>query len=394
MRAEMARRQRRGALLAGGAHVLSQCMRSASLFIGSDLLFRSAVPLPVFACAMLATSAAVLSTAFRPPLRLLGQHAAPILWNGLASAVSTCLWGYGLARCGPLRTLLFDHSELPLLYFLPAFGRRRRAAIPRLGGSGRRRGALVLLLAYALLLGTHGMHRRHTVGRRGGVAFHASAPVSAPGTISRSDTSISAPASVSDRPAFIPDRGRFPETNLFDSSLSLPGFISGELALLFAGLLNAVQSAASRRLASQIGRNRLQSLIYGCGALLCAPAAALACVLTGPAVFARPVATAPTALGLLSMAILWRLLTVAIFGRILPAQAAAAASAWLTPRNSAVGGMAAAVLAAAVLDTARGANIGAASATPQLVGCAGMVLYGVWAMHDGARTEWDRGHPK
>lgn len=378
MRAEKARRQRRAALLVGGTHAVSQCLRSASLFVGSDLLFHSAVPLPLFACAVLATSAAALGAAYRPPFRSLAQHAAPILWSGLASAVSVCLWGYGLAHCGPLRTLLFDHCELPLLHLLPDFA-RRRAAGPRLGSSGRR-GALVLLLAYALLLGTHGMHHRHGFGGAGGVAFYHGMESTAPEAAGRGGV-ISDPATNPERPPSISKRGRYLEasTGLFDSSLSLADSISGELALLAAGLISASQATATRRLASKIGRNRLQALTYGCGALLCAPAAALACVLTGPAAAARSVATAPAALGLLS---------VAILGRVLPAQAAAAATAWLTPRISAVGGLVAALLAAAVLDTARGAATGTRSGTALVAGCAGLVFYGMWALHNGARPEW------
>jgi hypothetical protein len=404
MRAAKARRQRRGALLAGLTHALSQCLRAASLFVGSDLLFHSAVPLPLFACAVLAVSAAALGAAYRPPLRCLAQHAAPILWSGLASAASVCLWGYGLAHCGPLRTILFDHCELPLLYLLP-FLTRRPSPIPRSQKSRRLRGALVLFLAYALLLRTHGMHHRHGVGGRGGVAFYEGAPpvsdtqgtppasilgepvsllgvpVSIPGESSsipgERASILGEQASISKKYASTSNRRRYLESasGFFDSALSLADSISGELALLFSGVLSAAQAAATRRLAATVGRNRLHALTYGCGALLCAPAAALACVRAGAAASALSVATAPAGIGILA---------VAILGRVVPAQTAAAAAAWHGPKHSAVGGLVIAAAAAAALDMARGAVTGAASATPLMGGCAGMAVYGVWAMHDGA----------
>jgi len=299
-RGQWAMRRNGRARLVAAAHVLSQCLRSAALFLGSDLLFHSSVPLPLFACCVLGATAAMLCVAYRPPAAALATHAGPILCSGLASAASLCLWGYGLVHCGPLRTTLFDHSELCLCFPLGAASHRLAIASP-LAEAAKLRGALVLLLAYALLLGTHGMHHRHGVGGAGAAARYAGSAAAADAHPSSDERYLEG------------------ATGFYDSALSFADSAAGELALVAAAALSAARRAACRRLAADVGPNRLTALSLAVGCLLAAPAAAFACVLAAPAATAS----------LVSVSSVLSLLAFAAFGVVIPDQTGAAAAAWL-----------------------------------------------------------------
>jgi len=74
---------------------------------------------------------------------------ASIFLLGFAGAVLACtlyIWTMGLRSAGPLRTMLIDGAELPLLYLFAVLSRRE------LPEKRRSRGAVLMLLAYALLI--------------------------------------------------------------------------------------------------------------------------------------------------------------------------------------------------------------------------------------------------
>ena len=187
---------------AAAAHVLSQCLRAAALYLGSDSLFHGRISVPVFAAATHAAVAATLAAAYRPPLAAALANAHALLLSGAACAASLCLWSLGLARCGPLRTTLLDYSELVVANVLAALsGRPVRQR-------GWRRGLLTLLLAYAALLLTHGMHHRDGGGGEAERFFE-------------------------------------PESGVYDSARSLLDSASGEAALAAAAAINALRRSAS-----------------------------------------------------------------------------------------------------------------------------------------------------
>ena len=187
---------------AAAAHVLSQCLRAAALYLGSDSLFHGRISVPVFAAATHAAVAATLAAAYRPPLAAALANAHALLLSGAACAASLCLWSLGLARCGPLRTTLLDYSELVVANVLAALsGRPVRQR-------GRRRGLLALLLAYAALLLTHGMHHRDGGGGEAERFFE-------------------------------------PESGVYDSARSLLDSASGEAALAAAAAINALRRSAT-----------------------------------------------------------------------------------------------------------------------------------------------------
>ena len=355
----------RGAVLATGAHVLSQCLRSVALLIGSELLFHGTLGLPLFSCGVLSASATMLCLMYRPSLGLIARHAAPVVASGIVSATSTCLWGYGLTHCGPFRVVLLDHSELCAAFLLHASlchlqskddGSSRSVTMGRRPSKpGQFRGALGLLLAYALLLGTHGMPHRRGVGGAGEM-------VQFPGMPSNELLPVSNERYLQETISF------------YDSALTFVESASGELALIAAAILNAARITLTRRLATTIGPNRLLAISHASGALLALPAAALSCTSSLPSASASYVA---------SVLSLCSVITFAFFSLILPSQAATAATAWLGPQRSAVLGLYAACVSALALDVGRGLFTDTVAFSPLLLLCSALVIYGVGAIHSG-----------
>lgn len=78
--------------------------------------------------------------------RIGSRRCKKVLVAGAVLACTLYIWTMGLRSAGPLRTMLIDGAELPLLYLFAVLSRRE------LPEKRRSRGAVLMLLAYALLI--------------------------------------------------------------------------------------------------------------------------------------------------------------------------------------------------------------------------------------------------
>jgi hypothetical protein len=126
---------------------LGKLSRVAAAFLTFTYL-DSPLPLPLYLF-IVTLSAAVLLCALQRPWRgrrIGAKRAKKIALAGALTAAMLYVWSAGLRSAGPLRALLIDGAELPLLYvFAVASGRE-------LAERRKSRGAFLMLAAYALLI--------------------------------------------------------------------------------------------------------------------------------------------------------------------------------------------------------------------------------------------------
>ncbi|GAB0497336.1 hypothetical protein MMPV_008668 [Pyropia vietnamensis] len=105
-------------------------------------------PLFFYLFCVVAGASAVLLSLQRPwsGRRIGAKRWRKIAASGAMLAATLCAWVAGVKSCGPLRALLVDGAELPLLY---ASSIIRRRELPE---RRKTRGALLMLAAYALLV--------------------------------------------------------------------------------------------------------------------------------------------------------------------------------------------------------------------------------------------------
>lgn len=105
-------------------------------------------PLFFYLFCVVAGASAVLLSLQRPwsGRRIGAKRWRKIAASGAMLAATLCSWVAGVKSCGPLRALLVDGAELPLLY---ASSIIRRRELPE---RRKTRGALLMLAAYALLV--------------------------------------------------------------------------------------------------------------------------------------------------------------------------------------------------------------------------------------------------
>jgi hypothetical protein len=115
----------------------------------SFFYLQSSLPLPLYLFLVALSATASLLTLQRPwthSRRIGPKRAKRLLLAGAILALMLYVWSAGLRSAGPLRTLLIDGAELPLLYvYAVASGRE-------LPERRKTRGAALMLTAYALLM--------------------------------------------------------------------------------------------------------------------------------------------------------------------------------------------------------------------------------------------------
>lgn len=142
---------RTGLLLGGGTAfgtlVFGKMSRVFAAFVSFHYL-QDRVALPLYLFFVGAGASLVLLALQRPwNGRRIGQRRArKIVLAGAVLALTLYVWTAGLRSAGPLRTLLIDGAELPLLYLFAVASRRE------LPERRRTRGAALMLAAYALLI--------------------------------------------------------------------------------------------------------------------------------------------------------------------------------------------------------------------------------------------------
>ncbi|PXF49674.1 hypothetical protein BWQ96_00552 [Gracilariopsis chorda] len=109
---------------------------------------QSGAPLPTYLLACTAGAALCLVLLQRPwhGKRIGVKRARRVVMAGLLMGATLFSWAAGLRLAGPLRTLMVDGAELPLVY-ISALVRRREVPERR-----KTRGAALMLLAYLLLM--------------------------------------------------------------------------------------------------------------------------------------------------------------------------------------------------------------------------------------------------
>lgn len=126
---------------------LGKLSRVASAFLTFTYL-DSPLPLPLYLF-IVTLSASVLLCALQRPWRgrrIGAKRAKKIAAGGAVTAAMLYVWSAGLRSAGPLRALLIDGAELPLLYIYAVVSRRE------LPDRRKTRGALLMVTAYALLV--------------------------------------------------------------------------------------------------------------------------------------------------------------------------------------------------------------------------------------------------
>jgi hypothetical protein len=115
----------------------------------SFFYLQSSLPLPLYLFLVTFSATVALLSLQRPwahSRRIGPKRAKRLLLAGAILAVMLYVWSAGLRSAGPLRTLLIDGAELPLLYvYAVASGRE-------LPERRRTHGAALMLVAYALLV--------------------------------------------------------------------------------------------------------------------------------------------------------------------------------------------------------------------------------------------------
>mmetsp|Transcript_3677 Transcript_3677/g.10988 ORF Transcript_3677/g.10988 Transcript_3677/m.10988 type:complete len:442 (-) Transcript_3677:442-1767(-) len=106
------------------------------------------LPLPMYLFLVTSGAAAFLLAVQRPwQGRQIGKaKIQEVILGGILLALTLYVYSAGLRACGPLRTLLLDGSELPMLYAYGVLTGRDRAS------SKRTRGVVLVIFAYALVL--------------------------------------------------------------------------------------------------------------------------------------------------------------------------------------------------------------------------------------------------
>lgn len=141
----------RGAQLSSNAAlaVLSagKLSRVAAAFISFAYL-DSAVALPLYLFFVTVGAAACLLALQRPwkGRRIGARRAKKLFIGGAVMALMLYVWSAGLRSAGPLRALLIDGAELPLLYIFAVVSGRELAE------RRKSRGAFLMIAAYALLV--------------------------------------------------------------------------------------------------------------------------------------------------------------------------------------------------------------------------------------------------
>lgn len=130
-----------------GTLVFGKMSRVFAAFVSFHYLQdRVALPLYLF---FVGAGASLFLLALQRPWngRRIGQRRArKIVVAGAVLALTLYVWTAGLRSAGPLRTLLIDGAELPLLYLFAIVSRKE------LPEKRRTRGAALMLVAYALLI--------------------------------------------------------------------------------------------------------------------------------------------------------------------------------------------------------------------------------------------------
>ena len=310
-------------------------LRAAGLYLASDLLLLTDVPLSVFLACTLAM-ASVASAA------LLGTHRSRLakaaadsrglrvaLLHGLVLAVAMGLFCYGLKHCGPIRAILVEASQVALVAAavlpLRSLAPQRATAVTR-----RRAGLLLIVTALVLLLGTHGSHP-HRSSRGRAIALGPPSTAGWPQTHRGGDVDAD------------PDAhgcGGAP------AHWWWPTHVLGEGALLAAALLMAVHQRAARPLARALGGPRhLFTLTTATAAAWCAPLALWQMARAASPERARYLAAGPT----------WRCLLFSVLG-LAGSHQAQVATAALPASLTAVASLTASFGVACVLDSWRAEN--------------------------------------
>lgn len=126
---------------------LGKASRVFAAFVSYHYL-QDRVALPLYLFFVTFGAAATLLSLQRPwnGKRIGQKRTRRVLIAGAILALTLYIWTAGLRSAGPLRTLLVDGAELPLLYLFAVVSRRE------LPEKRKSRGAFCMLLAYALLI--------------------------------------------------------------------------------------------------------------------------------------------------------------------------------------------------------------------------------------------------
>lgn len=275
-------------------------LRSVGLYAASDALVLTKVPLAVFlVCALAATAAvsALLQWPWPPNKKDRLMHRG-VAVHGVMLACAMWLFCYGLKHCGPVRAILVEASQVALVAAVVV---PLRTVVWRSDEHSQWRGGLALVVvALVLLLGTHGAHPHR----------------------SRRDPP---PLATEAQP---------------DEWWWWPNHLMGEAALLAASVLMALHQRMVRPLARDVGGPRR---------LFTLTTAAAAAFLVPVAVWQLLCSSAPERSRYFAAASAWRCMLFAVLG-LAGSHRAQVTSVSLSAPSAAVASLAAAYLAACVLD--------------------------------------------